>query len=79
MKRKLVSFRIDDYVVEYFETPELIKAIYDKIIKYYKTHENFSGEGIMQSDDCIIDAPSLLCDIADDLIKFDVTEDSILE
>jgi len=65
----------DDYYVECGINGEeqfnqAIYAIYDKIIKYFIDHEAFSGETIMQDDDCIIDAPEVLADIADNIFKF---------
>jgi len=47
------------------------QAVFDKILSFYKEHEVFSGESIMQSD-IGMDAPELLSDIADDILKFKV-------
>jgi len=48
------------------------QAIFDRVLAYYVKHENFSGEGIHQSDNSIIDAPCVMSEIADDILKFKV-------
>lgn len=62
-----------NYVIEYEDTPEMHKKVFDKVLDYFKKHEAFHGEVIMQCDDTIIDAPNVLADIADDIILFKVT------
>lgn len=54
-----------------FHDNEAIKArVFDRLISFYFHHGAFSGESIMQSDGPTIDAPTLLSEIADDIIKF---------
>jgi hypothetical protein len=60
-----------DYTVSYEETDEIKQAVFDAVLAYYKKHEAFSAECILQMDDPIIDAPSALAAIADNIIKFD--------
>lgn len=42
-------------------------------MEYFKKHECFSGESIMQMDNPQIEAPELMADIADDILKFKFT------
>jgi hypothetical protein len=50
-----------------------MEEIFDYLIEnYYKKYGQYSGEGIMQSDKPLIEAPDILSDIADDIIKFEV-------
>ena len=37
---------------------------------YFTEHQAFDGESINQRDNPIIDAPNVMSDIADDIIKF---------
>ena len=61
----------DDYEITYDDSPEMAKAVFDKLIEWYIDTELFSGESICQSDTGNIEAPMILSDIADDVIKFD--------
>ncbi|MEO6305111.1 MAG: hypothetical protein ABIP51_18275 [Bacteroidia bacterium] len=56
--------------VSFEETAELKEQVYQKVLEWFIEQGHFSGEGIMQADDPIINAPVLLSDIADDLFKF---------
>lgn len=58
--------------VEYEETQEVKDAVFEAVIGFFKEHEAFNGECIMQSDDPIIYAPELLSEIADNIIEFKV-------
>jgi len=64
------EYKTEDMKVTWEETPEKIKAVYDKVVDFFKKHESFSGECIMQSDAPIIESPELLSDIADDIMEF---------
>jgi hypothetical protein len=56
------------YEVNY--SPEVAQKVLDKIIEWMGEHSAaHSGEGIMQNDDCLIDAPELISDIIDDILK----------
>lgn len=44
-------------------------AIFKRIIKYMEETHCTSGECLQQSDKCIIEAPSVLSDIIDDILK----------
>ncbi len=63
------SFKKYDSVITYEITDEQKDKIVKRLIKYYSKHCHF-GEGIHQDDDSIIEAPSVLSDICDDIIKF---------
>lgn len=60
----------DDFITTYEETEEIKQKVFDAVMKYFKDHEAFCGEVIMQDDNCQINAPSVFADIADDIIKF---------
>jgi hypothetical protein len=67
------SFKKYNDEVSYEITDEQKDKILERLIKYYSTHIYF-GEGIMQDDDSIIDAPEVLADICDDIIVFKTKE-----
>jgi len=61
--------------VSFEDSPDLHKRVFDFLMEnYFKKYDCFFGEGIMQSDDPQIYAPEVLADIADNLIKFEVTD-----
>ena len=57
-------------VVEWNDSPETKDAVFQHLLNWYIEHGAFSGESIMQRDDPQLDAPVILSDIADDVIKF---------
>ena len=59
-------------VVKFKDNEEIKAKVFSRLIAFYFHHEAFSGEQIQQSDEPVIDAPTLLSEIADDIIKFDV-------
>jgi hypothetical protein len=61
------------YKSSYEINEEQQHKIIERLIKYYSTH-CYTGEGIHQDDDSIIDAPSVLSDICDKIIKFKTHE-----
>lgn len=48
-------------------TPEKKEAAIEKLTKYFEKYG--CGECIMQSDNALIEAPEVLSDIADDILK----------
>lgn len=51
---------------------DVAQKILDKIIEWMEHPDHYashSGEGIMQSDNTVIDAPELISDIVDDILK----------
>lgn len=64
------KFETSDYVVEFDDSQNIKDAVFEELIKFYKRNESFNGESVQQNDDCIINAPEVLGDIADRIIKF---------
>lgn len=60
------------YSVDYECSDEVKDAIFERVIQYFIEHEVFHGESIHQMDNPIIDAPNVMSDICDNIIKFDV-------
>ncbi len=53
-------------------TPETATQVLEKIIQWMEMPDHYAancGEGIMQNDNTIIDAPVLVSDIIDDILK----------
>jgi hypothetical protein len=71
IKGKFVKY--NDIEISYEITDEKKDKIIDRLIKYYSDNCWF-GEGIHQDDDSIIQAPGVLSDICDDIIKFEEKE-----
>jgi hypothetical protein len=61
--------------VSFRDDAEIKEKVFNEVLKFYIKHEAFVGEVIMQSDDCIIDAPEVLSDIADKIIMFTTNYD----
>lgn len=58
------------YKINY--TPETADAILNKVIEWMEHPEHYAahfGEGIMQSDNTVIDASELISDIVDNILK----------
>jgi hypothetical protein len=68
-----MQIEVKDYMVEYEDIPEMHKKVFDAVLNYFKKHHAFHGEVIMQCDNTIIDAPNVLSNIADNIMKFKVT------
>lgn len=66
---------LKDCVVVYDSSPKTRDAVFDRLIDWYFKHGSFNGESIIQCDDPSIDAPNILAEIADHIIKFDVRWD----
>lgn len=62
----------DERVVTFRVNAETKDAVFDRVMKFFEEQDQFSGEGIHQSDNCLIEAPSVLSDIADNILKFNV-------
>lgn len=61
-----------DMIAEYEETPELKDAVFNKLINWFQKNSAHSGEA-MQNDNFNIEAPEIMADILDDIIKFKTT------
>ena len=57
--------------VTFDDSQEMKDKVFDRLIDWYIEQEAFHGECIQQSDRCVMDAPNILSEIADDIIKFD--------
>ena len=67
---KKIVMDSEDRTVTVKNTKEKREHVFNAIVKWFKEHDQFSGEGIQQSDDCNISATDLLSTIVDDIIKF---------
>ena len=68
-----MKIKYEDYEVEYADNEEIKQQVFDRLIKYFNDCQSFSGESIMQCDNAIIEAPNAMADIADEILKFNVT------
>jgi len=64
----------DYFTVEFDDSQAAKEAVFNKILEFFIESESFCGESIMQSDYPLIYAPTLLSEIADDILKFKVTD-----
>lgn len=67
---KQIKIGRNEYVIN--DSPEVAQLILAEIIEWMEHKNHYaahSGEGIMQSDDCLIDAPELISDIVDKYLK----------
>lgn len=69
------TIKKDGYEIVYEDTKEIRDAVFERMIDFYKKHNCYCGESIQQMDEPIIDAPNVLSDIADDIIKFKYVEE----
>jgi len=51
-------------------TEEKKNAVIDSILKWCEQYNCNCGETLHQSDDCLIEAPSCLSDIIDNILEF---------
>ncbi len=58
------------YIVEYEDNEEVRNEVFNRVMEFFIKHDAFAAEIIGQADNPIIDAPHVLMDIADDIIKF---------
>ena len=72
------KIKIGGSVYEINYTQESADAILDKIIKWMEHPSHYAsshGEGIMQDDNCLIDAPELIASIVDEILMPECIED----
>lgn len=62
----------EDFIIKFNDNKEIRDKVFDAVIKWCFEYELFSGECIHQCDSGQIEAPNLLSNIVDDIIKFDV-------
>ncbi len=70
-----MRFEFEDHSVEFEDTPEMHKAVFDKVIEYFKTEDCWSGEGLYQSDSPQIQGLALIATLSDKVLKFKVKYD----
>lgn len=68
----IMTITFDDFKVTYKDNPDIHKLVFNKVMEYFIMHQSFSGEVIVQDDNCNIDASSVMASIADNIIKFKV-------
>lgn len=63
----MVEFELYNGVlkVSYELTEDKKDKIIEHLMKYIKNHDCIDGEHLMQDDECLTDAPNVLCDILD--------------
>jgi len=62
----------EDCIVKFNDNKDIRDRVFDAVIKWCFEYGLFSGECIHQCDSGQIEAPNLLSNIVDDIIKFDV-------
>ena len=45
-----VTIDLGDRTVSYDDSPIMARKVFDAVIEWYRNHDQFSGEGIMQMD-----------------------------
>jgi hypothetical protein len=71
----LKKTKFDDFEVSFEETNDIRNKVYEAVLNFLIEKNAFSGEVIMQSDDCLIESPQIIAKIADDIFKFKVKYD----
>lgn len=66
------EIKTKDFVVRFEVNDEIKQELLERVVKFFVDNESFDGEVIMQSDGCIINAPDVLSEIADEILKFKV-------
>ncbi len=62
-----------DLIVEYKDDYDTKNAVFNALIAWYMKHKTFDFESIMlQDENSQLEAPYILANIADKIIKFDV-------
>ena len=70
MSTRKISIGGAPYIINYDN--DVMLKVTEKIIEWLEDPDHYaahSGEGIMQSDNTIIDAPDLIADILDEILK----------
>ena len=58
--------------ISYEDTDEIKQQVFDAVVEFCKKYDAFCGETICQCDTPSLEAPNLLANIVDDIIKFNV-------
>lgn len=67
----MIRKELSDMVVHYDNSQEIKDKVFERLIKFFFEHECFHGESFMQCDSPLLDAPEMISEILDDIIKFD--------
>lgn len=62
-----------EYDLEFDDSPDAQKRIYDILLSWFIKTEMYSGESLSQNDNTYIEAPDLLAEIADKGFSFKYT------
>lgn len=62
----------EEYDLSFEFGKETEQLLYDKLLAFFLKHQSFTGECIGQSDGPQMAATELICEIADEIFKFDV-------
>lgn len=68
--KKQLNIGGNEYEIDY--TEENAFKIFDLVLNWMQHKDHYAsahGEGIHQDDNCLIDAPTLISDIVDDVLK----------
>jgi hypothetical protein len=66
----LVELKQDGYSYFYDDNEETKQFVFDEVMKYYKEHEAFCADTIMQCDNPQIEAPHVLANIAEKIFTY---------
>lgn len=72
MNNETKTIETKDSIITFNADEATKQAVFDRVLAYYVAHDQFFGEGIHQCDETIIDAPNVMSDIADNVLKFQV-------
>lgn len=70
----MITLKMGDYSVQFDDTLHLREEVFNRVLQYFMHTEIFCAEGVHQSDECLIEAPNVLADIAD-MFNFKYLED----
>ncbi len=62
---------LDDSTLTYPDDDQTKQAVFDCVIRYFRKLDMYSGESIGQSDEGYIQGVEMLCELADEVIKFE--------
>ena len=69
------ELKLEGHTVQFEDTPEMHKKVFEAVLAYFKQEDHWSGEGLYQSDSAQVEGLELIADLADKVIKFKVTYD----
>lgn len=66
-----IEIKRKDLIIIYEDTEKKRDLVFEKLLNWYIEKDCLLGEVLQQSDDCLLDAPNILSDILDNIIKFE--------